>query len=54
MIKRVEDLQITEQGLIVTLKEFGKVKVFKRTFKHGSCRYYASFRYGESNVTIEL
>jgi hypothetical protein len=27
--KRVEDLEITSEGLIVTLKEFGKVKVFK-------------------------
>ncbi len=48
--QRVEDLHIPEQGLIVTLKEFGKVKVFKRTFKHGSCRYYIAFRYDKSKL----
>ena len=48
--QRVEDLEIPDIGLRVTLKEFGKVKVFKRTFKDGSCRYYASFRYDESEL----
>ena len=49
--KRVEDLEINSEGLRVTLKEFGKVKVFKRTFKDGSCRYYATFRCDESELT---
>lgn len=48
--KRVEDLEIPSEGLIVTLKEFGIVKVFKRTFKNGSCRYYATFRCHESEL----
>ena len=46
--ERVEDLEIPSEGLIVTLKEFAIVKVFKRTFKDGSCRYYVPFRYDES------
>ena len=43
--QRVEELEIPNNGLIVIIKEFGKVKIFKRTFKHGSCRYYATFLY---------
>lgn len=48
--QRVEELEIPDNGLIVTLKEFGKSKIFKRTFKHGSCRYYATFRSDESEL----
>ena len=44
---RVENLTITESGLSVTLKGFGNIKIFKRTFKDGSCRYYAMFRFKE-------
>jgi hypothetical protein len=47
---RVENLEITEEGLSVTLKGFGIVKVFKRTFKNESCRYYATFRVKESEL----
>ena len=48
--QRVEYLDIPSDGLIVTVKEFGKVKVFKRTFKNGSCRYYASFRANKTEL----
>ena len=47
---RVEDLEISPDGIRVTLKEFGTVKVFKKTFKDGSCRYYAVFRVNESEL----
>jgi hypothetical protein len=47
---RLENLEIDEEGKIVTLKEFGSVKVFKKTFKDGSCRYYATFRLNESEL----
>ena len=43
-------MDIPSDGLIVTVKEFGKVKVFKRTFKNGSCRYYASFRANKTEL----
>lgn len=48
---RVENLEIPREGLKVTLKAFGIVKVFKKTFKDGSCRYYASFRFNESELS---
>ncbi|WP_071905640.1 IS701 family transposase [Crocosphaera watsonii WH 8501] len=48
--QRVEELEIPNNGLIVIIKKFGKVKIFKRTFKHGSCRYYATFLYDESKL----
>lgn len=47
---RVEDLDISEEGIRVTLKEFGIVKVFKRTFKDGSHRYYATFQVNEAEL----
>ncbi len=31
---RIDSLDIPEDGLIVELKHFGKVKVFKRVFKN--------------------
>ncbi|BAQ65838.1 hypothetical protein [Geminocystis sp. NIES-3709] len=37
---RVKDLEIPEEGLLVYLKEFGIVKVFKKMFKN-EYRYYA-------------
>jgi hypothetical protein len=40
---RVENLEIDSEGLEVNIKGFGVVKVFKRTFKDGSCRYYITF-----------
>ena len=36
----VKDLDIPKEGLIVYLKEFGTVKVFKKMFKN-EYRYYA-------------
>ena len=36
-------MDIPEDGLIVELKNFGKVKVFKRVFKNGTTHYYALF-----------
>ena len=48
---RGENLEFSEEGLRVTLKAFGIIKVFKRTFKDGSCRYYATFRVKESELS---
>lgn len=48
--QRVEELEIPQEGLMVTLKEYGIAKVFKRTFKDGSCRYYATFCSDESEL----
>ncbi len=40
---RIDYLDIPEDGLIVELKIFGEVKVFKRVFKNGTTHYYALF-----------
>ena len=40
---QIKNLEIPESGLIVHLKSFGKVKVFKKTFKNKGTRYYAIF-----------
>ena len=40
---RIETLNIPDDGLIVELKNFGEVKVFKRVFKNGTTHYYAYF-----------
>lgn len=40
---RIETLNIPDNGLIVELKGFGQVKVFKRVFKNGTTHYYALF-----------
>ncbi len=40
---RIDSLDIPEDGLIVELKNFGEVKVFKRVFKNGTTHYYALF-----------
>lgn len=40
---RIDSLDIPDNGLIVKLKDFEKVKVFKRIFKNGNVRYYALF-----------
>ena len=39
----VESLDIEENGTIVYLKDFGKVKVFKKHFKNGMVRFYILF-----------
>lgn len=48
--ERVENLEINPEGLEVNLKGFGVVKVFKRTFIDGSCRYYVTFCSDESEL----
>jgi hypothetical protein len=48
--ERVENLEIDSEGLEVNLKGFGVSKVFKRTFTDGSCRYYVTFCYNESEL----
>ena len=40
---RIDSLDIPDGGLIVELKNFGKVKVFKRVFKNEITHYYALF-----------
>lgn len=40
---RIDSLNIPDDGLIVELKSFGKVKVFKRVFKNEATHYYALF-----------
>ena len=40
---RINSLDIPEDGLVVELKSFGKVKVFKRVFKNEATHYYALF-----------
>jgi hypothetical protein len=48
--ERVDNLEIKREGLEVNLKGFGVVKVFKRTFTDGSCRYYATFCFNQSEL----
>lgn len=40
---QVQNLEISEQGLVVYLKNFGQVKVFRRTFKNEDKRYYIMY-----------
>jgi len=40
---RIDSLDIPDDGLIIELKGFGKVKVFKRVFKNETIHYYALF-----------
>ncbi|MBD2248066.1 transposase [Nostoc sp. FACHB-888] len=40
---QVQNLEIPENGLIVHLKKFGKVKVFRRLFKNEIPRYYIMY-----------
>jgi hypothetical protein len=40
---QVESLEIPESGLIVYLKNFGRVKVFRKTFKNETQRYYITY-----------
>ena len=39
----VESLEIGDNGIIVYLKEFGEVKVFKKHFRNGMIRFYILF-----------
>lgn len=36
----VQNLEISDDGLVVHLKKFGRVKVFRRAFKNETERYY--------------
>ncbi|MBE9001092.1 transposase [Nostoc sp. LEGE 12447] len=40
---QVQNLEIPEVGLIVDLKNFGQVKVFRRSFKNETYRYYIMY-----------
>jgi len=40
---QVQNLEIPEVGLIVYLKNFGQVKVFRRSFKNETSRYYIMY-----------
>jgi hypothetical protein len=40
---QVKNLEIPEEGLMVHLKSFGKVKVFRKTFKNEDSRYYIMY-----------
>lgn len=40
---QVNSLEIPESGLIVYLKNFGCVKVFRKTFKNETERYYITY-----------
>lgn len=40
---QVKNLAIPEQGLVIHLKKFGQVKVFRRTFKNEATRYYIMY-----------
>ncbi len=40
---QVQNLEIPEAGLIVYLKKFGQVKVFRRNFKNEVQRYYIMY-----------
>lgn len=37
---QVQNLEIPDDGLVLYLKKFGRVKVFQRTFKNEAQRYY--------------
>ena len=40
---QVQKLEIPDSGLIVYLKKFGQVKVFRRNFKNETSRYYIMY-----------
>lgn len=40
---QVQSLEIPDDGLVVHLKKFGHVKVFRRTFKNETERYYIMY-----------
>ncbi len=44
---QVQNLEIPEDGLIVKLKNFGRVKVFRRSFKNETYRYYTMYTPGK-------
>lgn len=40
---QVKNLEIPDQGLVIHLKSFGRVKVFRRIFKNQAERYYITY-----------
>ncbi len=40
---QVKNLEMLDQGLVIHLKNFGRVKVFRRIFKNEAERYYITF-----------
>ncbi len=40
---QVQNLEIPDQGLVIHLKNFGRVKVFRRIFKNEAERYYITY-----------
>ncbi len=47
---QVKNLEIPEVGLVVYLKNFGQVKVFRRSFKNETYRYYIMFMAEEDTL----
>ena len=50
---QVKDLKIPDTGLVVHLKNFGRVKVFRRTFKNEAERYYITYLF-DSNAVEQI
>lgn len=49
---QVQHLEIPDEGLVVSLKSFGIVKVFRRTFKNKDHRYYIMYFPGEDALEL--
>jgi hypothetical protein len=49
---QIQNLEIPDNGLIVHLKSFGKVKVFQKNFKNEDRRYYIMFVPNEDALII--
>ncbi len=49
---QVQHLEIPDEGLVVYLKSFGIVKVFRRTFKNKDHRYYIMYFPGEDALEL--
>ena len=47
---RIDSLEIPQEGLVVELKKFGRVKVFTKTHKDGSLRYAAVYHFNEAHI----
>ena len=47
---QVQNLEIPEIGLIVYLKNFGQVKVFRRSFKNETYRYYIMYAFEKDTL----
>ena len=46
-----QNLKISEDGEVVYLKGFGKVKVFRRSFKNETQRYYIMYTSGQDKLS---